>query len=378
MPIEGALRELALADLLQLVHLSRKSGVLTVRSPESPRAAELHFDRGAVVRVGLDQEIPRIGKLLLMAGKATEGQVERALTEQRREPGRRLGALLVEQGVSPSEVERQLRYQIEETVFDLVRWPEGEFRFEEKPVALDEPLAVRLGVELLLMDALRRMDEWGALANDRLDLALIPGLVDADTDGWALLSLQPAEWEVLAAVDGERTLRAIGHSLARSEIEIAKSIFSLIDRGLVELRPHEPQLIRTPSSVNRNAEARVRADLNAGRTESAAWRVAELLRGDPESGELHALRGEVEAAQGRWGDAVSSLATAVRLDPLNAGAYYSLGMNALRIGDFTRARVAFETFLRLPDVTGERRKRAGRAALLLDQISTLLEEEGGP
>src|SRR5688500_5598535 len=135
MPIQGPLHELGLTDLLQLIHLSRKTGTLTVRAARASLSGELEFDRGALVGARAPGEAPRLGQLLIKAGKAAPRQVERALAEQRLSPSRRLGAILVEsQGIPREEVEKQLRFQVEETVFDLMRWSEGDFHFEESPV----------------------------------------------------------------------------------------------------------------------------------------------------------------------------------------------------------------------------------------------------
>ena len=134
MAIEGPLRELALTDVIQLLHLSRKTGTLSVAAERAQRPGLIHFEHGAVIGARHPGDGSRLGHLLVMAGRATESQIEAALALQRGQPTRRIGSLLVEtQGVAVGEVQRQLRFQIEETVFDLVRWRDGHFRFEEAP-----------------------------------------------------------------------------------------------------------------------------------------------------------------------------------------------------------------------------------------------------
>jgi tetratricopeptide (TPR) repeat protein len=376
MPIEGALRELDLTDLLQLVHLSRKTGTLTVRGGRPGASARLEFERGAVVGARAAGDAPRLGQLLVTAGKATKAQVDRALAEQEARPGRRLGALLLEgEGVARAEIERQLRFQVEETVFDLVRWNEGDFRFEETPIADPGPVSLRISTEGLLLDALRRMDEWSALASAPLDTELVPALVEAERDPGSVLALQPAEWEVLAAVDGERSLRAVGHLLGRAEFDVARAVFSLVSAGVVELRHRRGHDAAGGPTLHRRPEAAVEAALREGRVDEAERALEPLLRADPERGELHALHGEIAARRGEWGRARESLERAISLDPLLGSAYYSLGMAALRTGDVVRAREALGTYLRLPEPDTRRRERAGRAAALAAELQKLLEEE---
>jgi tetratricopeptide (TPR) repeat protein len=378
MPIEGALRELDLTDLLQLVHLSRKTGTLTVRGARTGRAARLEFDRGAVVGAQGAGDAPRLGDLLVVAGKATQGQVDRALAEQRSAPGRRLGEILVEShGLPRAEVERQLRFQVEETVFDLVRWSDGDFRFEETPTADAGPITLRISTEGLLLESLRRMDEWSALASAPLDTDLMPALVEAEPESRSVLALQPAEWEVLAAVDGERTLRAIGHLLGRAEFDVARAVFSLVSAGVVELRHRRGAGdALTGAALHRRPEAEVETALREGRLEEAERGVDDLLRRHPERGELHALRGEIEARRGEWRRALECLESAIRCDPLLGRAYYALGMAALRTGEAARAREALGTYLRLPEPDPRRRARAARAVALAAELQKLFQEDG--
>lgn len=376
MPIEGPLSELGLVDLLQLVHLSRKTGRLRVRSERGKQEAELYFERGAVVGARAPGDAPRIGELLVLSGKATQSQVDRALVAQRASPGRRLGEILVErEGVPRPDVERQLRFQIEEAVFDVVRWSEGAFSFEEQGVPPAGAVGVRLPTEGLLMEAMRRADEWSSFGGGTPDTDLIPGLVEND-QGHGVLSLQPLEWEVLAAVDGETTLRAIARKLGMAEFDVARAVFTLASTGVVDLG-HRAAVVgsATVAPATRPAEADVRSALQAGRLDDAERQLNDLMSVQPDRGDLHALGGEIAARRGDWKRAMDSLEAAVLHDPLLARAYYALGMAALRLGSYARARTAFQTYLRLAEAAPGRRERAGRAIELTEELESLLEEE---
>lgn len=377
MAIEGPLRELSLPDVLQLVHLSRKTGTLSVTADGYARPAILHFDRGAVVGARSPGEASRLGRLLLMAGKVTVSQIEAALAVQRREPERRIGAVLVEtQGVAAADVERQLRFQVEETLFELVRWTDGYFRFEEAPPPDPGPLSIRLATESLLLESVRRVDEWSELASGAPDTAVVPRLVESAGSSAGVLQLQPLEWEVLAGVDGERTLGAIALELGRAEFDVAKAVFSLASTGVVEVGKRARPRPSAPAGGTSLAEelARVEADLAAGRLDAADRRVAALAARDAERAEVALLRGRLAARRGRWDVALEALESAVRRDPLLAEAYYHLGVAAARTGRLERAEEALATCARLPEPDARRRRDAARATALLAQLRGLLEE----
>lgn len=377
MAIEGPLRELALTDVIQLLHLSRKTGTLSVGGEKAARPGLIHFDQGAVVGARPASEASRLGHLLVMAGRATEGQVDAALELQRRAPGRRIGILLAEtQGIPEAEVQRQLRFQIEEAVFDLVRWRDGYFRFEESAPPPSEPIAVRVAAESLLMEAMRRTDEWMEMASGEPDASLVPVLVERAADPGAILTLQPGEWQVLAAVDGARTLREIAREIGRGEFEVAKAVYGLASGGVVELRTRGSRADGMPAADAGLEEGRaaVEAALVAGRVEEAEARVELLARALPGAAAVDLLRGRVLERAGRGGEAVEAYARAVARDPLLGSGYYHLGLAAARAGDLQRAQECLATFARLPESDPGEVAVAKRVSALTAELRRILEE----
>ena len=74
----------------------------------------------------------------------------------------------------------------------------------------------RFPTEVLLMEAARRHDEWSRIEATVPHLRVVPKLPPPDTPSTGRLDLLPFEWEVLAAVDGQRDLHALAslHLLA--------------------------------------------------------------------------------------------------------------------------------------------------------------------
>lgn len=377
MAIEGPLRELALCDLFQLLDLSQKTGVLTVTSELRSITARVHFDRGRIVAAESPSLAGRLGRLLLLAGKATTAQIESALEAQRATPGRRIGEILIEQGsVAASEVEQRLRFQVEETVFELIRWTEGSFRFDEAPAFEAGTVSVRLPVEGLLMEGMRRADEWSNLTTLPSDAELIPVLAPLAPSG-AVLDLQPFEWEVLGEVDGSMSLRGIAQAVGHAEFDVARAIFSLASVGVVEVGARERVVVGhavAEEEPRGGVLPRAERALTEGRPAEASRLLEEYPQ--PESGDLFTVRGRVAAAEGRLGEAISLLERAVRLDPLYAPAYLHLGSACLRKGDLNRAVFALSTFLRLPHPVEAERGLATRALAAIAELREIVDEVG--
>ena len=242
MAIEGPLRELGIHDVFQLLDLSRKTGRLTVTSVLRDNQGTVYFDRGAVIHAAIRSNPHRLGELLLRAGKITEGDLTRIREQQRREGDKRqLGELLLEAGaLSRKELERQVRFQVEEVVFEMMSWREGFFSFEEGTV-LDAPAEVdiRISTESLLMEGARRIDEWSLIEGKVPHLGVVPVFAALDGEHTGLLDLLPKEWEVLGQIDGARDLRAIAEASAMSEFDVARVMYGLVTTGIVELKPGE-------------------------------------------------------------------------------------------------------------------------------------------
>lgn len=371
MAIEGPLRELALSDVLQLLALSRKTGELTVRRDGEGAPISVFLEHGAVVGAAAAGRSRRLGELLLLAGKVTERQVAAAAEEQRRSRGTLLGAVLVARyGVAADDVRRQLRFQVEELVFDLSRWSEGHFRFEERPPLDWGPVTIRLATESLLMESARRVDELAAIQREHTAADPVPRLANQPGAG-APLDLQPLDWEVLAAVDGERDLREIARELGRGEFEVAKSVFSLVSDGVLALAKRRAER----GEAARDELGPAAAALREGRAEDAERLIAPSLANGA-SGAAFLLAGRVAGARGRWGEALARLEQAVAADPLLAPAHCALGVAAVRSGDLARAEEALRTCLRLPEPAGERESIERLARAVAELRASLAEVEG--
>src|ERR687887_483574 len=186
MEIEGPLRELGIHDVFQLLDLSRKTGVLRVTSELRHNAGTIHFEDGAIVFAEIRSNPHPLGGLLLRTGKITEADLERARDMQQRQGDpRRLGEILVALGaITPRELQRQVRFQIEEVVFEVMSWREGYFSFTEGPWS-DVPTeaTVRIPTEALLMEGARRIDEWSRIESRIPHLGVVPALAPPQQGG---------------------------------------------------------------------------------------------------------------------------------------------------------------------------------------------------
>jgi len=353
MAIEGPLRELSIQDVLQLLELARKTGVLTIRSDRMNDEAIVHFSRGEIVFAVRRRSTRRLGQLLIRAGQLTQRELDRALEMQRGDPTRRLAEILLEMGsISEVELERQLRFQMEESIYELSAWDEGYFRFEERKEIAEERLLAKVRVESLLMEGARRIDEWTRLESKVPSAESIPFLAAGGERNATPLELRTAEWEVLAEIDGQRDVRQLAAGLGRSTFDVAKTIYGLVTAGVVQVRERHRAM---PEQKLQQEIGRTNELIAAGAIEEAQKLSRELETAYPERADLALLGGRVLLAQGRMRAATEAFARAVSLDPQLAEAHFQLGTAALQTGELARAVEAWEAFVRLASDSDARR-----------------------
>lgn len=136
MSLVGNLEDLGFGDILQIINLSRKSGVFLVQ--EGTRKAKILFRSGQVLAAFNNFERQDLCARLLASGEADDETVSRAVRRFRQQGGRAaITACLVDAGVSREIVEREVRAEIEGAVIAIFGWEEGEFSFELKEIEED-------------------------------------------------------------------------------------------------------------------------------------------------------------------------------------------------------------------------------------------------
>jgi CheY-like chemotaxis protein len=169
MSLVGTLEELGLGEILQIVSLSRKTGILSLSS--KGRDGSVFFRQGQVVRAASSTYQQSLGEVLIQKGVIDLAVLRKSLAYQQENGFReRLGVILVKNfGVSQDIVEEVVREQIENVVFSLFAWAEGTFSFEvqktietvdgTKMDPLQFMLDQGLNPQFLAMEGTRILDE---------------------------------------------------------------------------------------------------------------------------------------------------------------------------------------------------------------------------
>lgn len=231
--LAGNLSVISIAEVLQLLELQRQTGALNVFDRNSEivlfiREGRIDFASGR----GLRGEF-LLGRYLVEDGVLSREELQHVL-DHRAGSKRLIGEMLVQLGHATDEqIKAALVRQTSEIVYELVRWQGGRFAFHiEAHNAIAEKAQLGLSSGALVMEGFRRVDEWRLIEGSfDFDEVLYRDDVAVDRAGDAKLTRQ--ERSVLAAIDGERTVREIVDEMGGSSFELCKILYQFLNSRLV-------------------------------------------------------------------------------------------------------------------------------------------------
>jgi DNA-binding response OmpR family regulator len=236
--LSGDLGSVAIAEVLQLLDMQKRTGALTLHAKKK-RVTLFMRDGGLdfATYAGLPEEF-LLGRYLVDSGALSREELDAAI-EASRPSGKVLGDYLVATGVlAPEVLTRALARQTSELVYEVVRWRAGRFRFLQKA---ENELAsrARLGLHTsgLVMEGFRRVDEW-RLIEDSFDFNDVLFKDEMAIDRMrASEELTREEQRLLDAIDGDATAGEVLDALEGSSFDNCKVLYRLLNSRLVKRRP---------------------------------------------------------------------------------------------------------------------------------------------
>jgi hypothetical protein len=234
--VKGSLSPGVLPVVLGRLYVERQSGLLHLTRGEERRSAR--FRKGHIIHADTTAAEDHMGEVLVRNGLLSAGDLEQATARVLRER-KRLGQVLQEMRILDEHLlEDALALHVREVMRRAFTWEAGAYSFEGAlmgPLLEDATLKVFTGE--LILDAARSVRDVaavrGALGDPdrRLVLSTDPVL------RFQQIILNDAEGDVLAHVDGMRTLRQLVTAVSRPAEETERSVLGLICLGMVEPAP---------------------------------------------------------------------------------------------------------------------------------------------
>ncbi len=332
MAIEGALQDVSLADICQLLGMGKKTGCLSIT--DRSNFGYIYFGKGRVIYASVLNRKDRLGELLVRNHVITRTELSVATDRQAKEKGKRLGEILVEiDALSEEELHQYIQKQIEEAVYRLFTWTQGSFHFDTDQMPDEEGIfLVSIPPEALLMEGARRVDEWSQVEKKIPHLDVVFQLDQHPDESDEDVDLTKDQHKVLPYIDGVRTVTEIMNEAGLVEFDTGKALYGLIQAGFVS------------RSGERSTEEETHGD---------------------EALQQHLNVGTAFYRSGMMEDAQREFQHALEIDPTQARANFMMGLIAFRRG---RLEEALGHFGSMPPGTGDNYSVHRNTALILELL----------
>ncbi|MBN1936973.1 MAG: DUF4388 domain-containing protein [Anaerolineae bacterium] len=234
MALKGNLQDFSTTQLLNLVHLARKSGALQV--DQDSQTAELFFQEGKIIFASLTGFDGLLTAMLARAGKLSPGQAKAIQSRTQERDDKRLAMILIQNGyVSKEDVVQSATQYVLDVVYRLFTWTFGEFFFEPSKQPDRNRLVVPIDLGNVIMEGSRRVQEWERLQDELPDLDMALKFTDRPDAKLRNISLSAEEWKVISYVKPANSIRRIAQANNMNDFQIRRIVYGMLQAGLVEL-----------------------------------------------------------------------------------------------------------------------------------------------
>lgn len=229
MGISGNLRTMSPGDLLQWLSMAQKTGTLVVSSQGIEK--KVFFRDGRVISSASNDPREYLCQFLMSHGYIDEEQVRRAIEEQARTRVL-IGKILVNLGaIQEKDLAGLMRRKAEESIYDIFLWSEGEFHFVDDELPDMEMIPLRVDVTSLIMEGIRRIDEWSRIRKvipDRNAVPVIEKTIELDT-------LAEVPRRIVSAINGHRSIEELMLESRSSHFKVSHTVHELVQKGHIRI-----------------------------------------------------------------------------------------------------------------------------------------------
>ncbi|MCU0464828.1 MAG: DUF4388 domain-containing protein [Anaerolineae bacterium] len=252
MPIQGNLRDFSTTQLLNLINLSGRTGVLRIfegvptgdkdangneKIQPGKERAQVLFRAGKLVYASSAGQLNDLIAVLNKGGKLSEAQAK-VLRERAKGTGDKALAmrLIGANYVNRNDIVACVQQYVLEIVYSVMGWNREPFRFEEN-VNIDaaDRILVPIDLQNVIIEGARRLEKLEEISKhiDNLDLCL--RFPENPKEKYAGVHLSVEEWRVVQFVNPKNTIRQIAKANNMTENDIRRIVYGLEQAGLVEI-----------------------------------------------------------------------------------------------------------------------------------------------
>ena len=296
MGITGNLKTMQLGELFQWLSLGSKTGTLLIDGHGVEK--RVYFQDGRIASTSSSDQREYLGHFLVSNGFITEEELKMAM-EVQEESQILLGKILVMiNAIAEADLLRLMRKKAEESIYDVFLWTEGSFEFVDGELPDQKMVPLSLDVTGIIMEGMRRYDEWQLIRQRVPDSSVVPDIVrPLDIE-----ALGDREKLIIPYIDGQRSIEEIALQTHNAEFVVSKLISEGLRMGTMRLSEARARASAVPTLATGASE--VDHFLQRGRAQ---------LKDDPQTAHrLFKAAHELDPADGRTSEALREAERAIK------------------------------------------------------------------
>jgi hypothetical protein len=285
MPLKGNLAVFTTTQLLNLINLSKKTGVLNIfegvptgkkltlgdgmsqidELAPGDKKAGLVFREGKLIYAEMSNKDGHLTSILQRAGKLNEDQARLIRERAASLNDRGLALRLINANyVTKNDIVQSIQKHTISIVFDLMTWKQEPFEFQEQDDAPKDRILVPIDLKNVIIEGTRIYQEQKQLEEELPNLDLALKFPEDPGERFRNVQLGTNEWRVVGFINPKNTIRQIAKACNMTDTEIRRIVYGLLQAGLVQLvKPQVPEAQKRPSQqdllrreVKQNAPSR--------------------------------------------------------------------------------------------------------------------------
>ncbi|MCK4303648.1 MAG: DUF4388 domain-containing protein [Candidatus Eisenbacteria sp.] len=232
MGLQGTLQDFGALETFQLIALQQKTGTLEITHEGQRR--QFVFENGLLLAAHEAPLRPEgsLVRFLLETRYITEEEARAWVTFPNPQPINPIDLLVKLTDMTIENVSFAYDSFLQTMLDEILTWPRGKFQFNAKKVGIPSKLLGPWKIEGLLMESMRRLDEWADLQAAELP----PGLIPRMRGGQASRDVQePFARALIKGIDGRRSLQEIVETSAVAGYDLFQAVRQLRDQGLIDM-----------------------------------------------------------------------------------------------------------------------------------------------
>lgn len=251
MPLQANLKDISATQVLNLVNLAGKTGVLTVfegintnekdamnnvKQKAGVERCKIAFKTGKLIHASIDGQEGDLIAVLNKAGKLTDGQSKIIRDRAKNSSDKALALLLINANyVTQNDILASIQKHTLDVVYNMLSWEDGPFRFDDNVMPSADRILVPINLENVIIEASRRIGQNKKLLDEIPDLNVSLRFPENPKEKFKGIHLSVEEWKVVSFVNPKNSIKQIAKANNMSDMEIRRVVYGLMMAGLVQI-----------------------------------------------------------------------------------------------------------------------------------------------